>query len=158
MGQRGPKPKPTKLRILHGDRPDRINADEPPAPTEKPVFPSQVDDPELREVWDYTMAQLGAMGIASAADRDALLCFCQAVVVHRAASAATARDGVMLSHTDADGSVRQVRHPALAAQRDAATLIARFAGHFGLSPSARSEINKGAATTKPATAARLLSG
>ena len=31
MGRRGTKPKPTTLKILHGERPQRINPDEPKA-------------------------------------------------------------------------------------------------------------------------------
>jgi hypothetical protein len=29
MGKRGPRPKPTNLRVLHGDRTDRTNRSEP---------------------------------------------------------------------------------------------------------------------------------
>jgi hypothetical protein len=37
MGKSGPAAKPTKLRVLHGDRADRINADEPEPPEDKSV-------------------------------------------------------------------------------------------------------------------------
>lgn len=156
MGKRGPKPAPTQLRLLHGERKDRINTDEPPAPDSAPQLPPEVSDPAVREVWAYTVAQLQAMGIASTADRDALLCYCEAVVTHRKASALLARSSVLVRPRP-DSEVL-IRNPALVVQRDSANLISRFAQHFGLSPSARSEINKGAASSKPAGAARLLSG
>lgn len=138
MGQRGPHPKPTALRLLHGDRPSRINTEEPPAPDGMPQCPAEVS-PAVREVWDYTIAQLSAMNVASPADRDALLCYCEAVVTHRQASAVLARSNILIKRIDGDGFMR---NPALAVQRDAATLISRFAQHFGLSPSARSELRQ----------------
>jgi len=78
MGRRGPAPKPTALRILHGDRPSRINVDEPIPDRGLPECPDGVSD-EVREVWDDTVRQLDVMGVASRADRDALRCYCEAV-------------------------------------------------------------------------------
>lgn len=154
MGARGPRPKPTQLRLLHGDRKDRINTDEPVAPDGTAQCPDDVSD-EVRAVWDYTMAQLQAMGTASPADRDSLLCYCEAVVAHRKASAILARSQVLIRRKDSD---TLMRNPALAVQRDAALLIARFAQHFGLSPSARSEIRNPRGTTNAQGAERFLTG
>lgn len=151
MGKRGPKPKPTALRLLHGDRKDRINSEEPVAQSGVPDCPSA--DPDVRAVWDYTVEQLMSMGTITLADRDTLACYCEAVVTHRKASKILSQSKILIrSKTDAD---QLVRNPALQAQRDAATLVARFAGHFGLSPSARSEIRKGGVENAP-SAARYL--
>jgi P27 family predicted phage terminase small subunit len=154
MGKRGPAPKPTALRLLHGDRKDRINTDEPPAPDGQPQCPDYAS-PEVREIWDYTLKQLAAMGIASPADRDALLCYCEAVSVHRRASEAVAEYNMF--HESDTGVLH--RNPALAVQKDAATTIRSFAGLFGLSPSSRSEIRhpKGG-TTNAQGAERFLTG
>lgn len=150
MGKRGPAPKPTALRLLHGDRKDRVNTDEPPAPQGVPVCPEEAA-PEVREVWAYTVEQLVRMGTASTADRDALLCYCEAVVTHRRASAMAAQMAPLIEgHRGV-----MVRNPAIAMQRDAATTIRAFAGEFGLTPSARSEIRKGAANND-APAAKYL--
>jgi P27 family predicted phage terminase small subunit len=154
MGARGPRPKPTNLRVLHGDRKDRINNDEPPAPDGEAVCPAGVA-PAVREVWDYTVAQLAAMGCASPADRDSLLCYCEAVVTHRKASEILARSQVLIRRKDSDVLMR---NPALTVQRDAALLIARFAQHFGLSPSARSEIRNPKGTGNAQDSARFLTG
>jgi P27 family predicted phage terminase small subunit len=152
MGKRGPRPKPTALRVLHGDRRDRINTDEPiPAPG-LPQCPSA--DPDVRAVWDYTVAQLAAMGCVTPADRDVLACYCEAVVTHRKASAILARSQVLIRSKAESGTL--VRNPALQAQRDAATLIARYAQHFGLSPSARSEIRQGGTRSHAPSAERYL--
>lgn len=154
MGARGPRPKPTQLRILHGDKKARINTDEPVAPSGVPECPDEVS-PAVRQVWDYTLTQLRAMGIVSPADRDALLCYCEAVVTHREASRIMARTSLLIRRSDQDGFTR---NPALQAQRDAALLIAKFAQHFGLSPSARSEIRNPRGSTNAEGAERYLTG
>ncbi len=150
MGRRGPAPKPTALRLLHGDKANRINRDEPPAPDGALECPPEVSA-DVRAVWDYALENLVAMGIASRADRDALLCFCEAVVTHRKASALLAKSPVLIQgHRGV-----LVRDPAIAMQRDAAAVIRAFAHEFGFTPSARSEIVKGGAAND-APAARYL--
>jgi hypothetical protein len=44
MGKRGPVAKPTSLRILHGDRKDRINTSEPVPPTSEITSPDWLSD------------------------------------------------------------------------------------------------------------------
>ena len=141
MGRRGPAPRPTALKLLHGERNhDRINPDEP-AP--RPTLPELTDDASdaVREVWDGTLRELDAMNLAFAADGPALRCFCEAVVVHRKASAEL--DGAPLMIVGAMGGL--VRNPVLQIQRDAAATIRAFAQEFGLTPSARSSIRAGKA-------------
>jgi P27 family predicted phage terminase small subunit len=137
MGKYGPRPKPTKLRVLHGDRKDRINADEPPTPEGPPECPAA--SAEVREVWDHALSNLIVMGVATPADRDALLAFCEAVVMHRKASAVLARSPLLIKGYR--GVL--VRNPAAAMQRDAAAVIRAFAHEFGFTPSARSELRGG---------------
>lgn len=152
MGKRGPAPKPTKLRLLHGDRKDRVNTDEPVPSDGLPQLPPNVSS-EVAEVWDYTLRELSVMGIATPADRDALLCFCEAVVVHRQASADIAWNGITVEGLTG-GSVR---NPAVLIQKDAAAQIRVFAQEFGLTPSARSQIQMGPQKAAQG-AGRLLSG
>lgn len=136
MGKRGPAPKPTALRILDGDRnKKRINLDEPHARVGLPVCPDEVSS-DVRQVWDYTLRELSIMGIAFPADRDALLCFCEAVVTHRRACAVLAQSAILVKGLHGN----MVRNPALQIQRDAAMQIKVFAQEFGLTPSARSTI------------------
>lgn len=151
MAYRGLPKKPTKLRLLHGDQPCRINKDEPQPADGSPVCPPEIA-PDVRAVWDYTLGHLDAMGMASGADRDALICYCEAVVAHRKASALLARSPVLIQgHRGV-----LVRNPAVAMQRDASNVIRAFAHEFGLTPSARSEIRMGGATANAAPAARYL--
>jgi P27 family predicted phage terminase small subunit len=131
----GPSPKPTALRLLHGDRKDRINTREPIARDVMPTAPEKLSD-DVREIWDYTLRELAAMKVASSADRDSLVCYCEAVVAHRKASAILAKSPVLLKGLHGG----MVRNPALQIQRDAATTIRGFAQEFGLTPSGRSRI------------------
>jgi len=51
MGARGAKPKPTALKVLHGDRPDRINHAEPIPPENEVTAPEDLSD-DARAAWD----------------------------------------------------------------------------------------------------------
>lgn len=135
MGKRGPAPKPTALRLLDGDRPHRINDDEPRARLGLPVCPDEASS-DVRKVWDYTLRELSVMGIAFPADRDSLLCYCEAVVTHRRACSLLAQSAILVKGLH--GGL--VRNPAVQIQRDAAMQIRVFAQEFGLTPSARSTI------------------
>lgn len=135
MGRRGPSGAPTQLRLLRGDKPCRINDREPVARDVLPEPPPGIA-PQVREVWDYTLRELTHMHLASAADRDALVCYCEAVVAHRKASDILAKSPVLVKGLH--GTL--VRNPALQIQRDAANTVRCFAQEFGLTPSARAGI------------------
>jgi P27 family predicted phage terminase small subunit len=95
------------------------------------------------------------MGIATVADRDALLTYCEAVVAHRRASATLATTPTLIEgHRGV-----MVRNPAFALQRDMSTVICRFAHEFGLTPSARSGIRMdGTKSGQEKSADRYLTG
>lgn len=135
MGKSGPAPTPTHLRLLRGDRASRINTREPTACSEPPEPPDGIAD-DVREIWEYTVRQLTSMRLASSADRDALLCLCEAIATHRKACAVLARSPILVKSSQ--GSL--IRNPALAVQRDSAHAIRSLAQVFGLTPSGRSTI------------------
>lgn len=145
--------KPTALRLLHGDKPSRVNRDEPHPESGHPECPQDASD-DVRAVWAYALKQLVVMDIATMADRDALACFCEAVVIHRKASALLARSPLLIQgHRGV-----MIRNPLLAVQRDASAVIRAFAHEFGFTPSARSEIRTGAAKSRDTGAERFLTG
>jgi P27 family predicted phage terminase small subunit len=135
MGRPGRAPKPTALKLIEGSRKDRINQREP-IPRGLPPAPPPELAADVRQIWDYTVRELDVMGILFAADRDSLVCYCEAVVAHRKASALLARSSVLVKGLH--GTL--VRNPALQIQRDAAAVVRAFAQEFGLTPSARSRI------------------
>jgi len=134
VGKRGPAPKPTQLRVLHGDRKDRINTSEPIPRDGVPEPPTTMSE-EGRQVWDYTLAELGVMRVAKPADRDALAAYCEAVALHRRTTELLSRSDVLIKGQK--GNV--VRNPLVQMQRDAAMTIKAFAAEFGLTPRARAE-------------------
>jgi P27 family predicted phage terminase small subunit len=109
--------------------------------------------PDAREVWDFTLAQLRGMRLAHASDRDALVCYCEAVVTHRKATAGLAA-GLLLRTSNGRA---YMRNPLIATQRDSAALVRILAREFGLTPSARSDIHVGGKHDDRDGAERLLS-
>jgi P27 family predicted phage terminase small subunit len=134
MGKRGPAPKPTSLRILHGDQKTRINDSIKPIPG-MPEAPDEMSF-EAQDVWYYTLRQLKHMKIISQADRDALACYCEAVAMHRKASAQLAKQELIVESQTGT----PMKNPLIQVVRDSAAQMKAFAGEFGLTPRARSEI------------------
>ena len=136
MGKRGPAPRPTVLKLLHGERHlDRVNTDEPtPRPAEIPE-PTEASR-EVLVVWRRVLRELEAMNLAFPADADSMRCYCEAVVQHHRSSEVLARSGVLVKGLHGN----LVRNPALQIQRDTAATVRAFAQEFGLTPSARSSI------------------
>ena len=154
MGKRGPSAAPTQLKVVRGDRPSRVNLDEPQPMEGLPACPEGATR-AVRDVWDYTIAQLAAMRVVTAADRDSLYVFCEAVVLHREAADIVAQEGVLIEGRLHGGLVK---NPACQIMRDAAAVIKAFAGEFGLTPSARAGIKMSALEgPKEQGPARLLS-
>lgn len=138
MGRRGPAPKPTKLRILHGDEERRINRNEP-QPAEGQPEPPAALDAASRDVWNYVVAELDAMGLANRPDRDQLHAYCEAVALHSKAVKLVHAAGPLLR--DEDGQVRT--NPAVRIQMQASRSMLLFAREFGLTPAARVHLTAG---------------
>jgi len=136
VGRRGPAPKPAQLRLLDGARERDINHGAPIARDGKIETPEHLSD-SVRLIFEYVVAELEHMGIASPSDVDSIVCYCEAVDKHRQASALLARSPVLVKGMHGN----LVRNPAMQIQRDSATLIRQFAQEFGLTPSARARID-----------------
>jgi P27 family predicted phage terminase small subunit len=132
MGRRGPAPKPTKLRLLHGDEERRINRNEPQPTEGPPEAPAELDETS-RAVWDYIVGELDAMGLANRPDRDQLFAYCEAVSLHAKAVKMVHAAGPLIK--DKDGYVRL--NPAVRVQHQSARTMMLYAREFGLTPAAR---------------------
>jgi P27 family predicted phage terminase small subunit len=151
MGRSGPPPKPTALRVLHGDRPSRINRAEPRPRELPPVRPEWLSRWAVEE-WDRIAPDLAAMGTVKAIDAIALAAYCEAVARLRTASKLVAESGPLLIGDD--GHVR--KNPAVAQARDASYEVRMWAREFGFTPSARAPLRIEVAGTA-APGERLLS-
>jgi P27 family predicted phage terminase small subunit len=151
VGRRGPAPTPTSLRVLKGDRPYRINANEPRPRDEPPAEPDWLT-PGARAEWRRVMPDLIAMGTAKAVDASALAAYCESVALLAKLVGEVERDGVLA--TGREGN--PVRNPAVGALRDASAAVRMWAREFGFTPSARQPL-KVEHTVSGVSAERLLS-
>lgn len=135
MGKRGPKSKPTELRVLEGN-PGRlpINTEEP-RPVGEPECPAHLSD-DARAMWRQLMDSLPP-GMITAADAPLLACYCEAWATHKAATEALQRGRDLLG----ENLVRNGRpSPYLRIATEAARTMASLATRLGLSPADRTGI------------------
>jgi P27 family predicted phage terminase small subunit len=151
MGRRGPAPTPTTLRVLHGERPYRINANEPKPRDVTPDRPAWLS-PGAAEEWDRILPELIAMGTAKASDQAAIAAYCEAVALLAKLSELVAKSGPLL--VGRDGLAH--KNPAVAQRRDASIEVRMWAREFGLTPAARQPLRIEHSTARPA-GERLLS-
>lgn len=149
MGRRGPAPKPTSLRMLHGEKPYRINDREPQPGDALPQPPTELSEAG-RAIWAYVVGELAAMGLAHRPDTHQLHAYVEAVELHAQASVMVHRAGPLIK--DRDGAVRT--NPAVRIQREAARNMLVFAREFGLTPASRVHLKTEQVAED--TAARLL--
>jgi P27 family predicted phage terminase small subunit len=152
MGLRGPAPTPTRLKVLRGDKKNRINYDEPVPELGTPEMPEDLS-PMARSIWQELMPLVEHMQILSPLDKWMFAGYCESVARFRETTAVVAKVGVIMRTQDGKGIQR---NPFLSAQRDSIQLMKMMAGEFGMSPRARSEIRSGRRNT-PDSRERLLS-
>ncbi|QLH39139.1 MAG: P27 family phage terminase small subunit [Defluviicoccus sp.] len=130
MGARGPKPKPTALRVLNGNPSRRPLNDTEPRPIGEAAMPLHLT-PEARDIW---LTIVGSMppGFYTAADEPLLTAFCEAAADHARATAAL-KDSPELVIEGKPNALLAIRNNAVRAMVPLATRL-------GLSPADRSGI------------------
>lgn len=160
MGKRGPAPKPTSVRLLHGDRKDRVNVLEP-TPDSADVVPAGWLSPPALTVWAQYAPDLARKGVLTAWDVEAFAIWCDAVVRRRTAVAHLRDEGevrelpVFNQHGDQTGH-RIGKNPWTLVLNEADAQVQRYGARFGLTPSDRAQIKVGGSSSDPN--ADLLSG
>lgn len=135
MTKPGPQPTPTHLKIVRGNRKDRINFNEPKPKKAKPICPEWLSE-QAKQIWERTASQLEMMNLLYEADQDILAAYSNAVATYILASKMVDETGILVEGRR-DG---MVTNPAVRIQRDSATLIKQLAGELGLTPSARTRL------------------
>jgi P27 family predicted phage terminase small subunit len=133
----GPKPIPSKLKLLRGTfRPGRA-VDDPTeiAPDPELSPPSHLDE-TARVEWDRVVPDLEEAGLLAGADRSLLAAYCQCWSRWVAAEETLAKVGQVIKTTN--GNV--VQNPLIGVANRAMELMHRFASEFGMSPSARTRV------------------
>src|SRR5688572_27143623 len=136
MGKRGPKPKPTALRVFEGD-PGRLlpRRDGEPMPASGEVAPGP---PEWlgeagRAVWAEVAPKLHALRLLTTVDCRLLSLYCEAWDELFAARKIIEAAGLVAT-SDKGG---QYQHPAVGIKNRAVARIRQLGGEFGMSPAAR---------------------
>jgi P27 family predicted phage terminase small subunit len=138
MGARGPRPTPTRLKVLRGEtRPSRLNRDEPQPAGDELRVPADLG-PAATEVWRRVAGAMGATGVLTAADADALRIYAESVARYQHAAGLLDQSGPLI--TAAGRGARRgelVKNPLHQIVRDNAVLVRAYARELGLTPAAR---------------------
>lgn len=144
MATRGPKPKPTQLKVVSGTaRPDRENKAEPKVKVSIPSVPSHLSA-EAKAEWRRVCKEMHQAGILSELDRGGLAAYCQAygrwVQAEQALARMADRDkvnyGLMIKTTSGNA----IQNPLVGSANKAMADMVKYAAEFGMTPSARSRI------------------
>lgn len=143
MGKRGPTPEPSKFKLLKGNPGHRpINEDEP-KPEVTPIVPDPPDwlEAYAKAEWHEVAPRLHSMGLLTVVDLSFFAAYCQSYARWRAAEEWISEAGVFDELRAKDVKVRSaIRSPQAMVSRDALADMNRFGSAFGLSPSARTNI------------------
>ena len=120
---------PTKLKILKGVRPSRINHQEVVSEAPVPVLP--MSDRAL-EFWALFAPALITDRILTDRDAAAFVQWCEAAALAEQASKLVDEQGILV-----DGGKR---NQAISVWRDSVTVMNQISSRFGMSPSDRSRI------------------
>lgn len=140
MGKRGPKPKPTALRVFEGDPGNllgkRKGETQPPSPPEPPAPPEWLGDVG-RAIWAQVAPTLHRIGCLTESDQKILSLYCEAWEEFFGARKEIEEFGAT-AYTD-KGTCYQ--HPAVGRKNKAIQRIRQIGGDFGMSPAARVGLN-----------------
>ena len=137
MTKRGPKRKPTALKLATGTH--RKTRDGDPAKEPKPKVDSKLKPPEFlgvhgRKVWNEHAPQLIAVGLLSVIDRHTFGVLCLAFEDLHEARKVIKKEGALL----VGKSGNRYRNPWLDIRSSAEKTIGKFAPLFCMSPASRS--------------------
>ena len=144
-GKGGRPAKPTALRLLHGDRKDRINKTEP-MPAAADVNPPDWLGQDAVEVWRQYAPDLRAKSVLTAWDVEVFAAWCDAAARRRRAAATLEREGevVELPVYNKNGDLtgyRRGKNPWAYVLNEADAQVARYAARFGLTPADRAALS-----------------
>lgn len=148
MGKRGPKPKPTALRVFEGD-PGRLLAkrDGEPQPAigdSVPTPPAWLGEVGLA-VWGKYAPQIHALRLLTGVDYEHFAQYCAAHDHYHAADAEVRKLGQLVPTKGGFAG-----NPAVRQRRDAQQAIRQIGSDFGLSPASRVGMKIGGTTQKNA--------
>lgn len=146
MGERGPAPTPTKLKLLRGERhEDRLNRNPPKPRSGFPTMPAELT-PAAARVWRHVRRELAAAGVITGADRDIVRAYCETVARYNHAASMLEQTGPMVRGARRGELVKNPLHQIV---RDNAVLMRALARELGLTPSSREGLRGGEEEADP---------
>ena len=144
---RGPKPQPTKIKILRGNPGQRpLNAREPTLALATPTPPDWLGD-EAREKWDEVAAELAQMGVLTSVDADVLALYSVTWTEWKAASLAIRDHGLTVRTPRGE----ERTSPYVLIGNKALMQLRALAAELGLTPSSRSRVQTSTSAPPPAS-------
>lgn len=135
MGARGPKPAPTAIRELRGDRADRMPQAEPKPAPGIPAPPVELSPAALAE-WHRIAPILDRSRVLTEADGAALAIYCETFAEWINTTRRIRKLGMLIP--TAAGGLKA--NPLVAISVKARADAARMLTEFGLTPSSRSKV------------------
>ena len=142
MGKRGPRPTPTKLKILRGNPGCRpLNESEPEPPTDGIAMP-----PHLGEVaaarWHELLPMLQSVKVMTKADIEALARYCDTYEWWLATRARLKKEGDTYPILNDKGEIKYIaQRPEVSIAHKLAVQLRQLEQDFGLNPSARTSLH-----------------
>jgi len=142
MGKRGPRPTPTKLKILRGNPGCRpLNKDEPEPPSDGVSMP-----PHLGEVaaarWRELLPMLQSVRVMTRADIESLARYCDTYEWWLATRAKLKKEGDTYPILNDGGDVKYIaQRPEVSIAHKLAQQLRQLEQDFGLNPSARASLH-----------------
>jgi P27 family predicted phage terminase small subunit len=144
MGKRGPRPQPTKLKVLRGNPGcRRLNQQEPEPPHDGVVMPSHLGS-VAQEKWRHLLPLLQAVKVMTRADVEALARYCDTYEWWLATRAKLRTEGDTYPILNDAGQVKYIaQRPEVSIAHKLAAQLRQLEQDFGLNPSARSSLSIG---------------
>lgn len=139
MGVRGPKPRPTHLKVLQGEQESRINRDEP-LPREARVSKPGDMTPEAAEIWDELATDLIDKGCLTPWDVYTFEAFCEAVAQYRECRTLLQRVTEWGKYIDKGAAGGVIKSPYHQMMRDCVETMAKIGSRFGFTPGDRANL------------------
>lgn len=146
--------KPTALKVVKGERKDRINWAEPVPPSGEVVPPAWLEGDEVAMgEWARLAPDLVRQKVLTCWDTEEFADWCSAVARVARAEARLREEGAVVEQAvfDRNGVMtghRRVRNPWSFELKDALAIKGRRGARFGLTPSDRSNISREAADVR----------
>jgi P27 family predicted phage terminase small subunit len=145
MGVRGPRPSPTKLKVLRGNPGRRpLNQDEPIPEAGSLVPPSWLEGEGIAE-WNRIAPKLHDLGLLTTVDEQALATYCHTWARWREAEHHIKKFGMVIKGKGG----YPVISPFVAVANRAMAQMKGFLVEFGMTPSARSRVTAAGDKHKP---------